>query len=218
MSTIKQIQESIQITNEDNMELMARYEDNYFDLAIVDPPYGIGINHNMGRRKGDKSSDYDKVNWDNEIPSKEYFDELKRVSKHYIIWGGNYFTEHLEPSNAWIIWHKMNDGLSFSMCEMAYTNLPINTKLWKMYNKQQNRIHPTQKPIALYQYLLINYAEKGYKILDTHVGSGSIAISVDSVNKVEKMELTLVGCEIDKKMYEKSMLRIKEKTSWQSLF
>lgn len=218
MSTKTMIQESIQITNEDNMELMSRYEDGYFDLGIVDPPYGIGINHNMGRRKGDKPSDYDKVEWDKEIPSAEYFKELKRVCKNYIIWGGNYFTEHLQPSNAWIIWHKMNDGVSFSMCEMAYTNLPINTKLWKMYNKQQNRIHPTQKPISLYQYLFVNYAPKGGKILDTHIGSGSIAIALDSVNKVEKLDLTLIGCEIDKKMYDKAMSRIKAKTSWQSLF
>jgi site-specific DNA-methyltransferase (adenine-specific) len=102
------------ITNEDNMLLMARYPDNYFDLAIVDPPYGIGVNMQMGKKKGEKGR-YEKKKWDDSIPDKIYFDELKRVSKSQIIWGGNYFTENLKPSMGWIIWNKLvPEGVSFS--------------------------------------------------------------------------------------------------------
>ena len=162
------------ITNEDNMEMMARYPDKYFDLAIVDPPYGISINHNMGRRKGDKPSAHKKVNWDNEIPPPEYFNELFRVSKNQIIWGGNYFP--LPLTKSWLFWDKMlPEGLTFSDGELAWTSLPITLKKVRLQHhgfiqKDGIKIHPTQKPVNLYRWLLTKFAGTGYKILDTHLG------------------------------------------------
>jgi len=221
----------INITCEDNMELMARYPDNYFDLAIVDPPYGIGesSNDNKGRSKLAKSKDYGEKVWDNSAPSEEYFIELKRVSKNQIIWGANHFIQAIPYANSscWVVWDKENGKNDFADCELAYcsfrTSVRKITLRWhgmiqhNMKDKQV-RIHLTEKPYALYQWLLTNYAKPGDKILDTHIGSGSIAIAVDSVNKIEKMNLTLTGCELDPEYYEKAMDRIKEKTSWQALF
>ena len=184
------------VHNCDNMEFMKDIPDNYYELAIVDPPYGININNNMGRRSGDKHSNYKNIEWDNKTPDKNYFNELFRISKNQIIWGGNYFTKHLEPVNSWILWHKMNDGVSFSMVEMAWTNLNINTKLFTLMNRQLDRIHPTQKPVALYKWLLQNYAKPGDKIFDSHVGSGSIRIAC------HELGFDFDGCELDKDYYE----------------
>lgn len=225
----------LKITNEDNMELMARYPDNYFDLAIVDPPYGIGI-HKMNYTQSTnggvaKRRDYSNItDWDSAIPTKEYFDELNRVSKNQIVWGGNYFTEILPPTKGWILWDKRTEekyNNDFADGELSWTSFdkPLRCFRWlwsgmlqqNMKNKEE-RIHPTQKPIALYQWLLQNYAKQGDKILDTHLGSGSIAIAIDSVNKIEKMELTLTACELDKEYYDKAIDRIEKETSWQSLF
>ena len=208
----------IELYNEDNMELMARYPDKYFDLAIVDPPYGININMNMGRKKGKKKVHTDK-NWDNAIPSKEYFNELKRVSKHQIIWGGNYMTEYLEPTGAWIFWDKgVPNGVSFADGELAWTSFgDVLKKFDVVYSgfkgmDDGGKIHPTQKPVRLYGHLINHYCKKGFKVLDTHLGSGSIAIAC------HKYDIDLVGCEIDFEYYEKARLRLEREQSQTVLF
>ena len=216
------INENIEITNEDNMLLMARYPDGYFDLAIVDPPYGIEINMNMGRKKGQEKKHNEK-DWDNRIPDEKYFNELKRVSKNQIIFGGNYFP--LPSTKSWIFWDKnVPKGVSFADGELAWTSFDKTlVKIAVTYTgfkgmDENGKIHPTQKPVKLYENLFTKYAESGYKILDTHLGSGSIAIALDNVNKIEKMNLTLTACELDTEYYESSIRRIIEKTNWQSLF
>ena len=205
------INDNIEITNENNLDLMKRYSDKYFDLAIVDPPYGIGISKNPVRQM------HKKKDWDNEIPSKQYFDELFRVSKNQIIWGGNYFD--LPPSQGFYIWDKKQpENFSLAMCEYAWSSIQKPAKIWSLsVMKEQNKIHPTQKPIELYEWLIMRNAEKGYKILDTHLGSGSIAIAIDIINKREKLNLQFIGCELDTD-YNKAIERIKSKTITQYLF
>ena len=198
------------------MELMKRYPDNYFDLAIVDPPYGIDVTKmEMGGRKRNKQDK--KKNWDNAVPTKEYFDELFRVSKNQIIWGGNYFD--LPCSQYFCVWDKGETmyGRDFAEAEFAWVRKG-GTRIYKKNPNQLNRIHPTQKHVSLYHFCLKKYAKEGFKILDTHLGSGSIAIAVDSVNKIEKMNLTLTACELDKEYYQTATQRIKEQTTWNSLF
>jgi site-specific DNA-methyltransferase (adenine-specific) len=213
------ITEKIKITNEDNIELMARYPDNHFDLAIVDPPYGIDLaNMNMGagnkpkhcnkKRRGFKAK-----NWDLETPTKYYFNELKRVSKNQIIWGGNYFD--LGICYGFCIWDKGSpEGMSFSDCEFAWHSFKKVAKLYKYstYKNKRTKIHPTQKPVKLYEWLLMNYAKEGDKILDTHLGSGSIAIAC------HRLGFNLTACELDKEYFETSIKRIKTKISQQRLF
>lgn len=206
------VTDKITITNEDNMLLMARYPDNYFDLAIVDPPYGISVNMNMGRRKG-MGVKHKNKNWDNETPTKEYFNELFRVSKNQIIWGGNYF--QLPPTRSFIIWDKMiPERLSFAMCEFAWSSFDKVSKIFRkpIQTDNSNRIHPTQKPVSLYKWILDKYAKEGDKILDTHLGSGSIAIAAHDY----KYELT--ACELDKEYYDKAIQRITNHTNQQKLF
>ena len=202
------------ITNEDNMELMSRYDDNYFDLAIVDPPYGININVSMGRRKGDKKSDYHKfAGNDSSIPSAEYFIELKRVSKEQIIWGGNYMIEHLTPSPCWLLWDKgFSEDVTFAQFEMAWTSFKSSAKKYDKHPNQLNRIHPTQKPTSLYEWILMRYAKEGDKILDTHLGSGSIAIACHNLG------YDLTACELDKEYYEAATKRIKQHQAQITLF
>ena len=189
------------ITNEDNMELMARYEDNYFDLAIVDPPYGIGdkFNHRFNNL------------YENIRPTDAYFNELFRVSKNQIIWGGNYFTDYLKESKCWICWDKVQNAPKFSDFELAWTSFDSLCKIFKycnnggFINKGVNKkIHPTQKHIKLYEWLLINYAKEGDKILDTHLGSGSIAIACYNLS------YDLTACEFDKEYYNAAMKRINQ--------
>ena len=206
------INDYIEITNENNLDLMKRYSDKYFDLAIVDPPYGIGISKNPIRQM------HKKKNWDNEIPSKQYFDELFRVSKNQIIWGGTYFD--LPPSQGFYIWDKKQpENFSLAMCEYAWSSIQKPAKIWSLsVMKEQNKIHPTQKPIELYEWLIMRNCEKGYKILDTHLGSGSIAIAIDIINKREQLNLQFVGCELDADYYNKAIERIKNKTITQYLF
>lgn len=167
------------VTNEDNMAMMSRYPDKFFDLAIVDPPYGIGagkMTMGSGKHKFKKGLD-----WDANIPEDKYFSELFRVSKNQIIWGGNYFTELLTPSNDWIIWDKLNPNLSFSEAELAWCSIKKNTRIFKYYSAKVEdfggKIHPTQKPVQLYEWILNKYATKGDLILDTHLGSGSSRIA-----------------------------------------
>ena len=212
------------ITNEDNMELMSRYEDNYFDLAIVDPPYGIGLGggaetvyQSGSNKKGFSSQNkYKKKKWDNSTPSKEYFEELKRVSKNQIIWGGNYFTDKLPISRGWVYWDKKitnANNKNFSDGELAYTSFNCILKKFTydwigfgyLNNPQkQKKIHPTEKPTKLYEWLLMSYAKEGDKILDTHLGSGSIAIACHNL----KFDLT--ACELDKEYYEAAIKRIEQ--------
>jgi len=214
----------INITCEDNMALMARYPDNYFDLAIVDPPYGIkrsGQLETFTKNPKHKRKHHEDKKWDNHKPGAKYWEGLFRVSKNQIVWGSNYFTNYLPPSMGWIYWDKgqklsMSDGeLAFSSFERALRSVTINRA---KIAEAGGAIHPTQKPFFLYKWILLNYANPGDKILDTHIGSGSIAIAVDSVNKVEGMNLTLTGCELDPEYYAKAMERIKDKTAQQCLF
>ena len=203
------VTDKIEITNEDNMALMSRYEDNYFDLAIVDPPYGIDIN-SSGTHFKEK---YDIKDWDKSTPSLEYFRELIRVSKNQIVWGGNYFLDKLGNCKCFLVWDKkISEDMSFAMCEMAWTSFKNGAKIYKTTAMQLNRIHPTQKPITLYEWLLHRYAKKGDKILDTHLGSGSIALACHNLG----YELT--ACELDKEYYQASIKRIKDHISQQRLF
>ena len=194
------------ITNEDNMELMARYEDNHFDLAIVDPPYGIGISSNPVRQK------HTKKEWDNNIPTEIYFKELFRVSKNQIIWGGNYFD--LPPTQGYFVWDKKQPhDFSLAMCEYAWSSIQKPAKMWSLsVLKEKGKIHPTQKPVELYEWLLINNAKEGDKILDTHLGSGSIAIACHNLG------FDLTACELDKDYYEASIKRIENHKAQQRLF
>ena len=196
--------------NADNLDIMKCYPDKYFSLAIVDPPYGININISIGRRKGDKKSEYHKFQGnDKSIPSEEYFDELFRVSENQIIWGGNYMTDFLSPTPCWVLWDKgFSENVTFAQFEMAWTSFNSSAKKIN-YNASANRdrIHPTQKPIALYSWLIHKYAKKGDKILDTHLGSASIALAIDKANKADGMELDFVGIELDKDYFDSAMKR-----------
>ena len=208
------ITEKIYIENCDNMELMARYPDNYFDLAIVDPPYGINMDGGNVGYKG--FNNFKKKEWDAKIPNDEYFTELFRVSVNQIIWGGNYF--YLNPTRCFIIWDK-GEGFynrTYAEAEIAWTSFDKNIKIFKhdplAKGDYKGKIHPTQKPVALYKWLLDKYAKQGDKILDTHLGSGSIAIAAHDYG----FELT--ACELDKEYYEKAIQRIKNHVSQLKLF
>jgi len=218
---------SLTITNEDNMLLMARYPDNYFDLAIVDPPYGIDIhkmNYTQSTKGGvAKRNDYSAItDWDSNVPTQEYFNELFRVSKSQIIWGGNYF--ELPLTKSWIIWDKKTEekySNDFADCEMAWNSFNKPAKvvryLWSgmlqpnMKDKQK-RIHPTEKPYQLYKWILDKYAKPNDKILDTHLGSGSIAIACHDYR------FDLTACELDKEYFDKAMQRINNHVAQQKLF
>lgn len=208
----------IEYYNEDCMEGMKRYKDKHFDLAIVDPPYGIGAdkknsnNIRQSNKSATISKDYGKQNWDNNIPNKEYFDELFRVSKNQIIWGVNYYNNY-DLSGGRIYWDKCVTMPTYSNGELAYCSLINSIKsitiAWHgmiqhdMKNKEK-RIHPTQKPVKLYKWLLHNYAKKGDLILDTHVGSASSLIACYD------MGFDAVGFELDKDYYEASKKRLEE--------
>ena len=194
--------------NCDNMEYMRTVPDKYFDLAIVDPPYGIGMDgQKLSICKNPKHNrkEHKRKQWDSKIPDKEYFDELFRISQNQIIWGGNYFTEYLKPTKAWIIWDKGQYGLTMSDCEMAWSSFNTVTRIKKINRVEllkQNTIHPTEKPFILYRWLLQNYAKPGDKIFDSHVGSGSSIIAC-----IEE-GFEYVGCELDKDYYEAASKRI----------
>jgi site-specific DNA-methyltransferase (adenine-specific) len=218
------------ITNEDNMDLMARYPDKYFDLAIVDPPYGIGMdggkigfNGKMKRNNTTslniKGNIFVKKQWDNNIPKKEYFDELFRISKNQIIWGNNYFGF----KGGAIFWDKDNGKSNFSDGELAYQSYTKSIRKFKFkwhgffqenmsIELREKKIHPTQKPVALYKWILDKYAKPEDKILDTHLGSGSIAIACHDYG------FDLTACELDKEYYDKAMKRINNHILQQKLF
>lgn len=209
-----------EVYNMDCVAGMRQYPDKYFDLAIVDPPYGIGEcgAKNHSRSNATKATLYTAKDWDKEIPNAEYFEELKRVSKNQIIWGGNYFG--LSASSCWIVWDKDNSG-DFADCELAWTsfNTAVRKFTWRWNGMlQQNmkekeiRIHPTQKPIALYDWLLMKYAKEGDKILDTHLGSGSSRIAC------YRNGFDFVGFELDKDYYEAQEKRFKTELMQPRLF
>ena len=199
----------------DCMEIMKQYPDKYFDLAVVDPPYGIGVNK-MQLGNGKRKIYRGENDWDNSIPTAEYWQELFRVSKNQIVWGGNYMTEYLKPTSSWLFWDKGTGDNDFADGELAWTSfggaLRKITKSWVGANAKDGleRIHPTQKPIYLYGWIFMNYAKDGDKILDTHFGSGSIALAVDKANRLDKMNLHLTACEIDKEYIDKAIKRISE--------
>ena len=202
--------------NCDNIEFMKTKPDNCYDLAIVDPPYGnvaVFDNCQPKERKNERPKKYKTKDWDNTKPNAEYWKELFRVSKNAIVWGGNYFIDNLWPSSCILIWDKDNGDNNFADCELAWTT--FNTAVRKYKHKwqgmlQQNmkekelRIHPTQKPVALYKWLLLNYAKKGDRILDTHGGSFSSAIACWQLN------FEYVGIEIDEEYFDNGVKRLKE--------
>jgi len=195
--------EGINFFNVDNIEFMRTTPDNFYDLAIVDPPYGLGIDGQKESKKGKKSDrkGHAQKDWDNAIPKAEYFEQLFRVSKNQIIWGGNYFVEHLnEGHKGWIIWDKAQHGLTMSDCELAYSSFDCPTRIYTKNRSillQEGTIHPTQKPKHLYRWLLQNYANKGDKILDTNGGSMTIALACHD----EKFDIDI--CEIDSDYFKK---------------
>lgn len=196
------------------MEAMKEMDDNQFDLAIVDPPYGINqdvVQNELGGNKGFTKNagtykKYHKTEWDKSVPEKQYFHELKRITKNQIVWGGNYFNDlHL---NGIIIWYKGNSG-NFKEGELAKTN--FNTFKVFQYSRSDAyinhcdiKIHPTQKPVKLYEWLLMNYAKEGDKILDTHLGSGSIAIACHNLG------FDLTGYEIDEDYFSAAVKRYQQ--------
>lgn len=202
------------VTNEDCMSMMSRYPDKFFQLAIVDPPYGLQsggrnmINGNVKMKMGSRFSQADSYNtkkWDLQIPTDEYFVELFRVSNNQIIWGANYF--NLPAYRCPIIWDKMMPITNFSAFELAYTSFDEPSKIFQLRQAGfvgEYKIHPTQKPVALYSWLLKNYAKPGDKILDTHLGSGSSRIAA------YKMGFDFYGCELDKDYFEAQEKRFKQ--------
>ena len=214
----------IDLKNQDCLEAMRQMTDNQFDLAIVDPPYGIGEDGGTSETRGKlaKSKVYVSKGWDKEPPSVEYFNELKRVSKNQIIWGANHFIDRLPyASSCWIVWDKDNGATSFADCELAYSSFKTAVRMftWKwqgmlqqdMKNKEQ-RIHPTQKPVKLYEWLLDNYAEEGQTILDTHLGSASIALACHNRG------YSLTGFEIDKEYFDAAQKRLEVHQSQLTMF
>lgn len=206
----------IKLFNMDCMEAMKQMPDKAYDLAIVDPPYGIFEDSNrdlVPKGAASKRKKYHNALWSQEKPKRQYFDQLFRVSKESVIWGGNYFTESIPESRCWFVWDKRGTcpGNDFADCELAWTTFTTSvrkfTHLWngmlqENMKEKEHRIHPTQKPVALYKWLLKNYAKPGDKILDTHLGSGSIAVACYD------MGFDLTGYEIDVDYYNAAVKRL----------
>jgi site-specific DNA-methyltransferase (adenine-specific) len=220
-----EVSSEIRLYNMDCMEAMKNMTDKAFDLAIVDPPYGLDINTQKGSVIANKSINptFNKKNWDKKMPQQEYFDELIRVSMKYVIWGGNYFLDYLGFCKAPVIWNKQNGDSMYADGEMAWTggvDIPRNLKIFnhqwcgafKASERGNVNIHPTQKPVALYKWLLKNYAKPGDKILDTHLGSGSSAIACYD------MGFDLTGYEIDKDYYDAAVNRLENHKKQLTLF
>jgi site-specific DNA-methyltransferase (adenine-specific) len=213
------------IYNVDCMEYMATLPDKAFDLAIVDPPYGIGFDGEVSAmasnssKKWNKAKEkgYERKDWDSAVPPPGYFNELARVSKNQIIWGGNYF--NLPQSSGWIFWDKGTaEGMTLSAGELAWSNFKRSVNkiaiLWAGFRKveTENRIHPTQKPVKLYEWLLTNYAKPGQRILDTHMGSGSSVIAANNLG------FEIVATELDSDYFNAACKRIKQATAQERLF
>ena len=217
MADIKKIGNAT-IMNVDCMEYMRTLPDKFFDLAIVDPPYGInrdGQTETFTKNPKHKRKYFKNKGWDNKIPSEKYFDELKRISVDNIIWGANYFVNHLKPSMGWIFWDKgqdlsMSDGeLAYSSFERALRRITINRSQLII---DGGTIHPTQKPVKLYEWILTNYAKPGQTIFDSHMGSGSSAIACNNLG------FEYVGCELDEDYYNAACERIAQHAQQQRLF
>jgi site-specific DNA-methyltransferase (adenine-specific) len=218
----------IELIHTDCMAYMATLPDKAFDLAICDPPYGIGFdcekptmvtNNSSGKWNGARGRGYKNKDWDKNTPDAAYFNELNRISKRQIIWGGNYFSEYLKPSGGWIVWDKIRpEEFSLSQAELAWVSdsgrVSIFKYLWHGFQKQEqeSRFHPTQKPVQLYKWLLKNYAKDGDRILDTHLGSGSSAIAAYDGG------FDFVGCEIDKDYFDAAKKRFEIHQSQGRLF
>jgi len=208
----------IKLYNQDCMEAMKDMADNAFELAIVDPPYGINIA--KGRDGKARWVKREKREWDKEIPTKQYYLELFRISKNQIVWGANYMVEHLPPSMGWVLWDKGQRNFSLADGELAFTSFDKALRVFDfarvkaLHEKKDfgERHHPTQKPVALYKWLLQNYAKEGDKILDTHLGSGSIAIACHDLC------YDLTGYEIDREYYDNACLRLKRHKAQGQLF
>jgi site-specific DNA-methyltransferase (adenine-specific) len=218
----------------DSNEIIKTFKDNEFDIAVIDPPYGIGedgskaasrVSSVAGKAKGYKAYS----SGDSSAPSKEFFEELFRVSKNQIIWGANHFIENLPKQNSscWIIWDKKNESNDFADCEVAWASYStaIRKFTWKWngflqgnMKKRQVRIHPNEKPFQLYEWIYKKYAEKGFKILDTHAGSLSNGIAIKRVNAFEKMNLHLTAIEMDEHYYNLSKKRLNETDFGTTLF
>ena len=209
---------SSEVYLEDCVKALKRFNDNHFDLAIVDPPYGLGMGTvSIPSEKNTNSQqkfykDLKSKRWDDNTPNKEYFDELKRVSKNQIVWGGNYMAEHLGNTKCIIIWDKMTYIPTMSQFEFAFCSFNKHPKMVKVNSTDIDRMHPTQKPIKLYDWLLHNYAKEGDLILDTHLGSGSSRIAA------YKGGFNFVGFEIDAEYYEKQEKRFKDFVSQLRMF
>ena len=204
------------VYNEDCVEGLKRFSDNHFDLAIVDPPYGIDWMQQI-QNPNTKANwkQYENKEWDKQTPTDEYWEQLFRVSKNQIVWGGNYMTDKLYPSSCWLIWDKMQE-FSGAVFEMAWTSFKSPAKAFRMSRVEayanQNKIHPTQKPVRLYDWILNNYASEGNLILDTHIGSGSSRIACN------KGGFNFTGFEIDKDYYEAQEKRFKDFVSQLRMF
>ena len=199
----------IELHNIDCMKYLATCEDNAFELAIVDPPYGLGKRTTDGGSKRNTQTkfmqDIRRTNWDDKTPDKDYFNQLKRVCKNQIVWGGNYFEIH--SYRTFIVWDKMTYVPTMSRVEMAATSFDSPARLVKINSNQGDRIHPTQKPVKLYEWLLMNYAKEGDRILDTHLGSGSIAIACHNLG------FDLVACELDTDYFNAAKKRLQQHQS-----
>ena len=209
-------QDNMQIINDDCMNILKQTPDNYYDLCICDPPYGIGMD---GGNVGYNGNNHlEKKEWDSGIPDEKYFKELKRVSKNQIIWGGNYFPS-IWPTRGYIVWDKGAGfkNRTFAESELAFTSFNRNAKTFSFdplaKGSYKGKIHPTQKPIDLYNWIYANYAEEGQKILDTHLGSGSNAIAAHYAKMGE-----FVGCELDEDYFKAACERIRKETRQMELF
>ena len=212
----------IELLNIDCMEYMKGLDDNAFELAIVDPPYGIGESGGNESRNRVATNNYKQKKWDVAAPDKSYFLELQRVSKSQIIWGANHFMQNIAlGSSCWIVWDKMTGDSDFADCELAYTSFKTAVRKFQfrwsgmlqgdMKNKEI-RIHPTQKPVKLYEWLLSNYAKEGDRILDTHLGSGSSAIAAHYGG------FDFVGCELDEDYFKAAQARFNKETAQLDIF
>ena len=201
--------DKIAVYNCDCMDLLKQTPDNYYELSIVDPPYGINVTK-MTLGNGKKKINRGNSDWDSKTPDLKYFKELRRVSKNQVIWGANYMTENLPPSMGWIYWDKGTGLNDFSDGELAYTSFNRALRSYKVgwvganAKDKDGRFHPTQKPVKLYEWLLMNYAKEGDKILDTHRGSASLDIACHNLG------FDLVTCELDTDYFNDGNKRLKQ--------
>ena len=216
--------DNISIYNGDCMDLLKQTPNKYYDLCIVDPPYMDGDNKALNTL-GTNRTKYN-IETFNIAPKQDYFDELFRVSKNQVVWGGNYFTDFLPVSRCWLMWDKIQDLEQFSDFELAWTSFDKVAKKYTKVSKGgfltngtiDQKIHPTQKPVALYDWIFTRFAEKGYKVLDTHLGSGSIAIAIDKANTLDKKNLTFVGIELDPDYFRSAVERFKNNKMQKTIF